>query len=562
VVGILGAGLAVGMFGAVLWLVLEPGRAWCVEYHDVPDILTGACLVSGVVVIGWFGTWERRVRCNLLLTATMTALYFLAVVAPLGDYPQWVLRSAADTVGVSELFGNAVYRLAFVIGGRNAVFLVAPVFGCVTAFVFLSLCDKLFLNAADPRRDTVKKLCCLGFLAGAWHLLFFTRYVENAQTSLPGLLLSLWFLADYRRAARPRAVFCLGATALAGAALFHGSCLGLLPALPCMAWLGAAGDRPVAARWGDLAMGAVAFAATMAAAIGLLVAIGMEIDSEVVWSVGSFDGTHARFVANALLLASPLVLAMPFVVATRAGRENLQRQPVLTIFASGYGAFLVIGNFDLGFPGDYAALLSMGLLLHLFLLNGAIGLAKASNLGTAIVMACIAAGGMIAWSVIGALAVPGGPYPAAHPNGPRWEGAVRRRDELVVPTLFVNGRTGVVQLRRGERITWEMRNPPGRREPTPFVLAVHRGTPSASDDEGLVIPVRGPYGEQTILIANSLLPQADTTGVSLMQAPRSGFYPGASPEHATLQGLIRDATGAIRATNALLVRRPRGNHQD
>jgi len=422
-IGWLNAGLLVWLVALPVFLYTLGGTVWVAVYHAGPPVVTlVALLVLAGLVIGLGTVWRAR-SCNASIAVVLGAVYATVHAQPLGDHDIWLRAARHNALGASELLASVVYRLVFLAGGEPAMNYVAPVCGVVFAYLFLSLCDRLFVDGAGRDADLTKKLCSLSFLAVSWHLLFATGYIENPQLSLPFLVLAIGAWSRYRTAAAPRRQLLIGSAWLAVACLFHGQNVALLPALPLLVWLCAPSERSRAQRAADLARGAAVFAGIVAAVLGLLWISPFWIHTGHVskWiflppvsvqgiDYALFDAAHFSLVANVLLLASPIVYALPGLLVIPLARRSLlsapRAHPELLILALGYCGFAFFVYFQLGFPTDFDLMLSLAVPLHLYLLRSLVAWAAHGRAAAVTSIAVLLAGAVGSWSVVSALLLP------------------------------------------------------------------------------------------------------------------------------------------------------------
>jgi hypothetical protein len=524
-----------------LLLYLSPGDLWISRYHGIPDPLTLSALGACVVLTFWLGSCRHRRLCNAAIAAVLGVLYFAVATQPLGDYAIWHEFAGTDSIGFSELLANVIYREVFEIGGTRALSFVAPVFGIVFAFVFLSVCDLLFLHADHVDDGWIKKLCCLSFLAGSWQHLFAWNYIENTQLSLPFLLIAVLSITRYSRTDTPRRHAAFGALWLALAALVHGQNFALMPAIPLIIWLFPSAGRSASQRWIDLLTAVVVTVVTIGAVIGSLLLAGyylhlghihlllfVPLSPHEAARFTLFAPSHLYFMGNTLLLASPLVVALPLLLlipGTQAAFRSNHLHPGLVVLALGFCGYAFFVLFALGFPRDYDLILSMGVVVHLCLVQQYMRLSVSA--GRILSIIAIALGSILSWGVAASLRPPS--PSASHANGPAWSSEVRDADGDLVPVLFANGRTGEIRVRPDERLVVEMRTPPGL-DPMPFRVRFVRGV---SDDTSR---------------AGTLLREGRTTWVS------KALDPLADGDTITLCGSVVTASGTSTRTNAIVVR--------
>jgi hypothetical protein len=84
-----------------------------------------------------------------------------------------------------------------------------------------------------------------------------------------------------------------------------------------------------------------------------------------------FSTEHFGHVAGILSLASPLFFAVPVLALAgvrQAGKGGILNT-ALVVPALGYISFIILWNFDYGFPADYDLMVSMGVTVNLCLLS-------------------------------------------------------------------------------------------------------------------------------------------------------------------------------------------------
>jgi hypothetical protein len=206
-----------------------PSKLWIAGYHEFPP--ASALLFIGlyVAVALLYRTDTPGPRRNALLALCLLFLYESCRVAPLGDHVNTWAAAQGIQVSCSEPGATILLHAVFHILGPEAVRHVGPIVGCVTGYLLLDLCDRLFANAGPGRRFRLRA-CALLYLGCGVQLTFFQGYVETTQPSLPILVL---FLASLQRlfaepmAAERRAPtgVLVGTAASLGLACFiHGQC--------------------------------------------------------------------------------------------------------------------------------------------------------------------------------------------------------------------------------------------------------------------------------------------------------------------------------------------------
>lgn len=437
-----GVGLAVWVAVFLILALAAPMDAWVRDYHAWPGLLG---IVTTIAVLAAVFTPLPRVGQHLLLTAIVGAYHLLTRVQPLGDYTKWIHTAEGNLAALSDLLANVIYRGAHLLGGATALEFVAPVCGVWFTFLFLRVADRLCARENDIVSRRFADLSCL---AGSQVLLYGRGYVENTQLSLPFVLLAVLPLCDYRIAKNPRRKILTATLWLSIGAAVHGQVIALLPAVPFVLWL-AAGERTPKQRLIDFAFAAALCAATLGAAVGVTWLLGFYVHFGhihpllfVPWSphplsrYALLELTHLRFVGNLLWLASPLVAAAPLMLLTPSRRKRwldaLREAPALLVLALGYCGYTFFVLFALQFPRDFDLALSLGIVVHLFVLRQ--------------ICATGAARSVIAWIVlvVGALLA-------------SLVTTSLRIDPGVEAELRVNGRaTDTVEVRPDERVVIEV----------------------------------------------------------------------------------------------------------
>lgn len=429
-------------------LVVDWRALWVLDYHAWPAPGAVATIAAYLVIVALPAPRSRTLH-NALLAAVLALYGFASFVQPLGDYGLWHEQATWSVAGISEPLANATFRLVYLIAGHDAMQLVAPSCGLLFHFLLLTVADRLCTRPDDPHPKRTKQLCDVACLAGPWSLLFTTNFIEQTQLGLPLLLLALLPMCAYTDSARPRRTM-LGAAALLGlSATVHGQAFALAPALPLLAWLGRR-DRPGREKRIDAALALSLVAAIYGVTLATLWLFGFYLSTGNVYgllfvpltpsSVSAqtlLNSAHFTTVANIAILASPLVAAAPLVAFSPTVRQrwlgNATAKPALLLAALGYCGFTFVILFILGFPRDVDLMLGLGVVHHLFLLRT---LCASDGARSPMVWLTVAIGGALIWTVGASLRVDRPPAGVS---------------------LLVNGRTGVVDVRPGERAVVQVR---------------------------------------------------------------------------------------------------------
>lgn len=445
--------LIVWVIALVATVLAQPQDLWVTQFLALPSLTEALPLALCVALIA-SPLARRRRTLHLALSATLAITAFGTLAPPLGDYGFWVRAARFDHAGASDLLSNAIYRAAFLAGGRERMALVAPAWGVLTGFVLLRVADRICRYEDSTRSMRSQRFGDLACVLGFWHFLYTRNYIENAQLNTPFLLLAIAALHRYPRGPHPRRTLIAGSAWLATAAAVHGQAIGLFPAIPLLIWLQRE-PRPTRDRWLDLGAAVGVVLGILGAAVGGLIAAGffiyqgnahggifVPLAPRVGCRYTLFGWDHLQFCGNALLLASPLVIGLPCALLSPAIRARLlpaaRGATALWILALGYCGFSFVINFMLDFPRDADLLLAAGPVLHLALLRVACVLDLPQRRAAWFAMALGAA-----------LAIPVAAGLRIDPPDP-------------TARLLVNGRsTPTVEVRGTERIVVEVRQPTG-----------------------------------------------------------------------------------------------------
>jgi hypothetical protein len=369
------------------FVVVVPQKAEFIRWMGIAfAVLAGGSFLSGIM--------DRRI-VYLGLSCLLVFLYYRVESLPLGDTSQWIQHADRKRVFLSEPLTNMVYYYMKRLGmlGR-----VGGLIGFLNALLFFLVADRLSAGARaakDVRFRAV--MIALAYVGSGVHLYYFAGTVENTYMSTPFLLGFLYYYAKYwhedpgtgSRGVLDRNM-ALASLFLSLAALFHGQNTFLYPALPMVAawryWRHTSARRVAT----DLAVSHAVILVTAAACYLALVALGFEIapgnvtgggDESLFVPMGGktnpfqqyvfFSTEHFGHVAGILSLASPLFFAVPVLALAgvrQAGKGGILNT-ALVVPALGYISFIILWNFDYGFPADYDLMVSMGVTVNLCLLS-------------------------------------------------------------------------------------------------------------------------------------------------------------------------------------------------
>jgi hypothetical protein len=368
----------------VILLFLHPSSIQVVTYHAPPPLLTAALGAAFVALAAGLTGRSSPVLRNISLAAVLLGIYLTARVFPLGDYTTWRAVAQTDCLHGSSILANLTYRVVFRLFGLAGIGYIAPAFGFLTAFVYFTVCDRLFLDSNRVDRAARRRFIGIYYLGSGFHLLFFFNYFEVSQLACPFLLLFLYHLVVYGRARQGRELLfgvrlrVLAATGcLALACLTHLQNLAFAPALLLAIVIRrGAEERLQAVAAESLASLAVGIVTALAVILGLRW-IGLEIVTghvstatpvlfSMIWPYKVMEA------ANIVLLCSPIAFACPLLLL-RLRRlppgPRSSRRCLLQLVAVGGVGFFSLYGYHLGFPGDYDLMIVPSMALNLALLE-------------------------------------------------------------------------------------------------------------------------------------------------------------------------------------------------
>ncbi|MCB9884311.1 MAG: hypothetical protein H6838_02400 [Planctomycetes bacterium] len=455
VLSILAVGLATAPFAllhAGRLVVLTPGpplRVWAA--------LLGAALLALLLTRRGVGERWR----NLLLSLALGGLWVSCRAMPLGDAYLWRRHAGDGVVTWSEMGSSALYALVARLLGPGAIEWLSPLAGIVATWCWLQVLASL-RRAGEPATRITVLGDLLVWMGSGVMVTFCFGYVEHTQWGVAPLLLACGSWSRYPHAALPGRAFAIGASWLGLAAMMHAQYVGLLVAIPLLA-LANVPRRGLRAALLDLVSGVIAVLAVAAGVFGLVWLSGLRIvsghvhggaDGQLLMPFGALLGAeHLTLVGLVLLFAVPALAAACLVVlfSLRTALAGV-RGGGIELLAAGYVAFVVLMQFDLGWPQDVDLMVTMSAPLSLLvarLLHH--GLDRAHRPIRSALLLGLFALLFSTWSIAGPLLRPID-APVAQQNQP---GA----------TLLLTGRDG-------DQVTLEVRGPAG----APFV--VFEGPPS------------------------------------------------------------------------------------
>jgi len=413
--------LATAAIGLTVAFVLNITEApvWVFRQYNTMQWSVLAHLVALVVFCLVLAGRMPRLFFNIVFAAILAAMYASARVVPLGDHDLWIRAAAGNQLPGSEILAMALYAAAQRAGiGLDYV----PIaIGTVSGFLYLQVCDHLLASGGNLSARRAKILAGLLYLGSGVQLLFFRQYVENTPPSIPFLLLYVFFAVSYLRGRRRGFDWNLSFSALALllACMTHGQNVFLTPSLAILIVLRRLLRKQYLASLRDVGASVGLAAGVFAGIYYGLQALGFHILQGNIRGGGDkimfvplhdvpspwvdftfFSVSHLLQLSNTIVLVCP-VAAMALVLGLRSSlagcragchahagvsmsdllspdsntwprggchghathREGLDEHLFLVILGLGYLGFACLWNFDLGFPGDYDLMTSMGILL-------------------------------------------------------------------------------------------------------------------------------------------------------------------------------------------------------
>ncbi len=422
-------------------VMLTPGPPW-----RVWGVLLGVALFALLLTRRGVGERPR----NLLLAVGLGALWASCRAMPLGDAYLWRRHAVDGVVTWSEMGSSALYALVARVLGPHAIEWLSPVAGVIATYCWLQV-----LASLRRRDEPVTRVTVLGDLLvwmGSGVLVTFCfGFVEHTQWGVAPLLLACGRWARYPGGALPGRDFAVGGAWLGLAAVMHAQYAGLLVALPLLA-LANVHHRGVRAAAFDLASGLIGAGAVAAGVFAIVWLTGLRIvsghvhggaDGNLLVPLGElFGADHLTLVGLVLLFAAPALAAACLVVllSLRGALAGL-RGSGLELLAAGYVAFVVLMQFDLGWPQDVDLMVTMSAPLSLLiarLLHHGLDRARAP-IRSALLLG-LSALLLSTWSIAGPLLRP---------------------IEAPVPQQNQAGATLQLVAREGRSVTLEVRGPAG-----------------------------------------------------------------------------------------------------
>ena len=376
----------------------HPEVAWLFVFRDPPPWQFLLFLPLYVLSLCLWPHDRTRVWSRALSSLILFGLYLSIRIGQYGDLtwteisavtgPDSPVAGLMSTLLSSSLLAQLTYVVMVLLHLPTTV--LAPASGVACAFVFFKTIDTFFFYKEEhASKSWQPSLGAFLYLGSGLHWLFFFGFLEVSFLSTPFFLLFLLFGIRYLRSDEheSRSQLLLSALSLSFACLIHGQNTFLLPALPALVLLRQWGHgwRPIS-REVFFALGAAAALVVIVVLIlmlaGFTIVVGdsnggpggpfvpLTIDkpTEYNW-YPFFSFTHFVFVENILELLVPLSITIPFIVGLRWFRRESWSlsETFLCITSLGYFAFIVLWNFDLGFPRDVDLMLSMGVPLLLMI---------------------------------------------------------------------------------------------------------------------------------------------------------------------------------------------------
>ncbi len=478
---------------------------------------------------------------------------------------------------MSEALSSLAFILAHKLSGQEGTMLVAPAFGFLLVLSMLRFIEQTILPPIQDGQEQARarRTCRLSMLATGLPLLFFSRYTEHSQLSLPFVvfaLLSLSRFANDEQASR-RSLW-LGTTWLVVAACFHAQVLALSPLV-----LFVIGFRHRSADWRNTVSNALcAASATIVPCLGLWAVKATEVARVVAGNVtggvndrlmmsispeavgaarsfGLFWMEHLVEVGNMVLFVAPLVVCLPVVLLQPASRRYFgllaQQQPTLTTAALGYGAFAFLFEFDLRFPHDVDLMTGLGVALMLWSTLALLAFVRVHEI---LALLAISLGSVHSWLLIGAFLCTAD-NSSPHPLGTVAAGDFHGHTPRAI--LSVNGQAPTCNLREGEALTVELSLPVGWRESTRFVILgitgevppneAHRPSPGLDAEIAFGTSTPG----RIFVLANCLAPD----GTEMLPSKHAPWISRRLPPMSvTVQAILEGEDGKLYATNAVVVR--------
>jgi hypothetical protein len=406
---------AVGLLAAAALAATAGDAGWLATYAAVPPLVVLPWTLAFAAAAALPGTGRRGILRDAAAAALFAGLASCLRAHANGDRVIWLQFPYLNYAYLSEGLGAALQHAAHAVGGMEGQRALPPLLGGLACFAWLRTAAALRPTTSPAARAVVG----LAWLASPVVLVFGYDFVENAQAALPAALAALPALVRAADGARPDAER-RRAAAVAGAwfgvsASTHGSALFVAPAVFCAIAATSRGRGRAALCDAAAALGA--FAAVVAAAFGLLAAVGFELvvghaaggadGLFVPWSAagagatvryGFMDLAHWRDAAQVVVFAAPLaVFALPL-------RRGAAVAAALLWPPLGHAGFALLWNFDLGFPIDFDLMLGLGVVGQL---RAALVVADAAErggrrgrVGAALALAAAAA---LSWPLVGAL---------------------------------------------------------------------------------------------------------------------------------------------------------------
>ncbi len=373
-------------------LLLFPSELWALSYFEIPG-LTGMVFYGGFCVLAWAVLYIRKTHVQHLILALyflcFSLLFFPAV--PLGDSLYWIYYAGGRELFASQVYGNLVFHTVHSILGMDGLDYILPVFGFIVIYLYSFLSQELARIVLGRPGRTAVWISRVLFIGWGGHLLFLSAFTENTPLSIPFMLLHIYYLLKifHGKEFSGKPLFFCGLF-LGLACLFHGANLFFAPAFPILLFLENPDGFEPGRILGRLKVSLLGFLAPFVLGIGLVLALGLKIVEGDVYGgadaqffvplfvreetrimFGMFSPYHFTMMGNLVLCASPLSILFPYMILMKAFKREIPgpSSPVLPLLSLGYISLAWLFHFDMGFPGDYDLMVSLGLVLSFWFLE-------------------------------------------------------------------------------------------------------------------------------------------------------------------------------------------------
>ena len=366
---------------------------WIFNRSNTPPLLLLFVIGQYIITCSLLSKTRSHILANVICSSILFVAYIGLRIQPLGDHLHWARQAGTNILWMSELLSNLIYNLVYNRG--ISIQYIAPIFGWATCLVYLHIGKEII---SETNSSYFTFLYRLSFLSTGTSILFYFNYIENTILSIPFSLLYLYFSIKFLKDNSKRLNLVAASLALSIACLFHGQNTFFIPSLYIFIIIEGLRNSDYKNILRNMALSTIVIIATILTAITITTMAGYQVlpgningggdSAHFVPFFGADATRYTRFlmfsighlaeISNIVVHSSPAVLIFSIMFTYRvAARKHdyftsIRDEPVLVVtgvLTLCYLLFVILWNFDLGFPVDLDLMISLGFPLSIFIFS-------------------------------------------------------------------------------------------------------------------------------------------------------------------------------------------------